>query len=152
MFYCVIWVWFISEWFGVILFRSGLVWVVLFLVWFGFLWCGLVWFLHLLVLSDVLLCSLGVIWFWMSWCDIIDVRLGLSSFIFSMICCLLVCFGVICIFFYWKSMFLVWFGCDLFLNDLVWYYWGQFRSELVCFWCGLVSYGVVWCDFYIFGY
>ena len=35
----------------------------------------------------------------MSWGDIIDVRLGQSSFIFSVICCLLVCFGMICIFF-----------------------------------------------------
>ena len=46
---------------------------------------------------------------------------------------------------------IVWFGCDLVLNDLVWYYRGQVTSELVCFWCGLVSYGLVWCDFKLLG-
>ena len=43
----------------------------------------------------------------------------------------------------------MWFGCDLVQNYLGWYYLSQARSELVCFWCGLVSFGVLWCDFYI---
>ena len=74
----------------------------------------------------------------------IEIRLGMSWFLFGVIWCLLVWFGVICIFFGGNQCSLMRFGCDLFLNDLVWYYWGQVRSELVCFWCGLVFYSVIW--------
>ena len=31
----------------------------------------------------------------MVWCDIIEVRLGLTSFVFGIVWCLSVCFGVI---------------------------------------------------------
>ena len=113
---------------------------------FGVFWCGLVWFFHFLVVIDVLLCDLGVIWFWMIWCDIIEVKLGLNCFVFGVIWRLLVWFCVICIFLVVINVF----WCDLFLNDLLWYYWGQVRSYLVCFWCGLVSFDVVWCDFPFF--
>ena len=34
--------------------------------------------------------------------------------------------------------------------DLSYFVVGVVRSELVCFCCGLVSFGVVWCDFYSF--
>ena len=47
------------------------------------------------MLIDVLLCDLGVIWFRMIWCDFIGVWLGLSGFVFDVVWCLLVWFGVI---------------------------------------------------------
>ena len=112
---------------------------------FGVVWClmsGLVWFLLFFQLIDVLLCDFGVIWFWIIRCDIIDVRLGLICFVFGVIWCLLMWFSVICIILGGSQWFLVWFGCDLFLNDLVWYYWGQVRSDFISCWCSLVSY--VW--------
>ena len=55
----------------------------------------------------------------MIWCDIIEVRLGLNWFVFGIVYCLMVWFGVIDKFFCSNGYFLVWFGCDLFLNDLV---------------------------------
>ena len=118
-------------------------------------WCGLLSYgficrdIYLFCSNGCFRCGLGVIWFWMIWCDIIEVSLGLSWFIFNVAWFLMVWFGVIFTFFGSNWCFFMWFECDLLLNDLVWYYWGQFMSELVCFWCGSVSYGVVWCDFYI---
>ena len=55
----------------------------------------------------------------MIWCDIIEVRLGLSWFAFGVIWCLLVRFGVIYTFLGSNGCFMLWFGCDLVLNDLV---------------------------------
>ena len=121
MFYCVNSVWFGSEWFGVILLRSGSVWVVSFLVWFGVFWCGFVWFVYFLVVINVFWCDL--VSFGVVWCD------------FAFLSC--------------NGCFLASFGCDLLLCDLMWYYWVQVRSQLVCFCYCLVSLGVVWCDFYI---
>ena len=121
--------------------RSELVCFSYCLVSFGVVWCD---FYIFLALIDVLLCDLGVIWFWVIWCDITEVRLGLICFLFVVIWCLLMSFGVLCIFLGGNQWFLVRFGCDLFLNDLVWYYWGQVRSDFICFWCCLVSY--VWVD------
>ena len=114
-------------------------------------WCSLVFMLWFGVIFTFVgghqcFCDLGVICFWMIWCDIIEVSLGLSWFVFGVVWCLMVWFGVIFTFFVSIGCFLVRGGCDLFLNDLVWYYWGQVRSELVLFWCGLMSYVVVWCD------
>ena len=94
-------------WFECDLVLNYLMWYYLGHVWsvfgcFGVVWCLIVWLCVIftfLVLTEVLWCGYGVIWFWMSWCDIIDDRLGRSSFIFSVICYLLVCFGVICIYF-----------------------------------------------------
>ena len=137
-----IWVWFGSEWFSVILLRSGYVGV-------GFLWRGLVIGRIFFGCNRCFWCDFGDL-FWRIWCDIIEVRLGLSWFMFGVVWCLLMWFGVICTFFVVIDV-LWWFECDLVLNDLVWYYWGLARSELVCFLCGFVSFGVLWCDFYIFG-
>ena len=55
----------------------------------------------------------------MIWCDIIEVRLGLSCFVFGVIWCLLVWFGMIFPFLGSNGCFVVWFGYDLVLNDLV---------------------------------
>ena len=68
---------------------------------------------------DVLLCDVGVICFRMIWCDIIEVSLGVSWFAFGVVWCLLVWFGVIFTFFGGYRCFIVSFGCDLVLNDLV---------------------------------
>ena len=55
----------------------------------------------------------------MIWCDIIEVSLGLSWFVFGVVWCLMVWFGVIFTLFGSNECVLVLFGCDLFLNDLV---------------------------------
>ena len=47
---------------------------------------------------DDFLCNLGVIFFGMIWCDITEVRLGQSWFVFGVVWCLMVRFGVIFIF------------------------------------------------------
>ena len=169
-------------------------------MWFGVFRCGFVWFVYYLVVINVFLCDLGVICFWIICCDIIEVRLGLIWFVFGVVWCLMVWFGVIFTLFcvnrcfivkcdlvlnylvscyvcqvrsemvcFWCALvsfgvvwwdfyicfgnrcFIVWFGCDLFLDDLIWYYWRQLRSELVCFRCGLMCFGVVSSDFSIFG-
>ena len=47
--------------------------------------------------------------------------------------------------------FIVWFGCDLVLNDLVWYYWVRLRQSWFVFgvvWCLMVSFRVI---FTVFG-
>ena len=51
------------------------------------------------VVINVFWCDLGVICFSMIWCDIIEVRLGLSRFLFVVVWCLLVLFDVIFTFF-----------------------------------------------------
>ena len=145
-------------WFGCDLFLNDFVWYYLdhthtrththphtkplHMVWFGVIFtffgsngCFIVWFGCDLVLNDLV---------WYFW---VQVRSALFCFWSD-----LVSFGVVwCDFFiFWVNRcFIVWFGCDLLLHYLVWYYLSQDRSELVCFWCGLVSFGVVWCDFYI---
>ena len=55
----------------------------------------------------------------MIWCDIVEVRLGLSWFVFGVVWCLMVWFGVIFTFFCGNRCFIVLFGCGLVLNDLV---------------------------------
>ena len=44
---------------------------------------------------DDFLCNLGVIFFGMIWCDITEGRLGQSWFVFGVVWCLMVWFGVI---------------------------------------------------------
>ena len=142
------------AWFECDLVLNDLVWYywghvrskLVFFVWFGVLLCGLGWFLNLFVLTDVLLCGLGVIWLWMIWCDIIEGSLRLSCFVFCVISCLLVWFGVICIFFGGSQCLMVSFGCDLFINDLAWCCWCQVMSYLVLLllWFGVFSCGLVW--------
>ena len=111
--------WFVRVWLGL----SGFV--------FGVVWCLLVWLgviCIFFVLIDVLRCDLGVIWFWMIWSYFIEVWLDLRWFVFGVVWCLFVCFGVICTFFCAHRCFMVWFECDLFLNYLEWFYWGLVRS------------------------
>ena len=54
-------------------------------------WCDL----KKKILMDVFWCDLGVICFRMIWCDITEVRLGQSSFVFGVVWCLMVWFDVI---------------------------------------------------------
>ena len=51
----------------------------------------------------------------MIWCDIIEVKVGLSQFVFGVVWCLKVWFGVI----YKLLVVIDVLLCDLFLNDLV---------------------------------
>ena len=149
MFYGVVWVWFRSEWVGVILLISDLVSVLLFLVWFGVFWCGLVLFVYFFCRNQCFLVWFGcdlflndLVWYYCG-------QVRSDSVCFVVVWCLLVFFDVIFIFFSSNGCFLAWFGCLLVLRDLVWYYWGQVWSELVCFSYCLVSFGVVCCDSYI---
>ena len=59
------------------------------MVWFGVI------FTFFLVVIGALLRNLGVIWFSIIWCNIIWARLGLSWFVFGVVWCFLVSFGVI---------------------------------------------------------
>ena len=52
----------------------------------------------------------------MIWCDFIQVWLDLSRFVFGVVLCLLVWFGVICTFIGANQCFMVCFGYDLVLN------------------------------------
>ena len=119
------------------------------LVSFGVVWCELYIFCANRCFMVWFGCHLGVIWFWMIWCDFIEVWFCLSWF-YCVVWCLLVWFGVTCTFSGANRCFMVWYGCDLILNDFVWFYWGLVRFEWVCICCRLVSFGVVWCDLLIF--
>ena len=142
-----------TMWFECELFLNDLEWCYWALViseWVCF-WCGLVsfdvvwWNLYIFMSHRCFMVCLSVIYFWMIWSDFAEVWLDLSGFIFGVVWCVLVWFVIVCA----HRCSMVWFVCDLILNDLVWFYWGLVSSEFVCFWCGLVSFGVVWCDFYI---
>ena len=148
-------------WFGFDLFVNDLVWYYwgqvrsdMFYSWcdlvsFGVVWCD---FYKFFVLMDVFCRGSGVIWFWVIWCDMIEVRLGPSWFVFLIVWCRFLLFCEIFSFSCVNRCFVVWFGFDLVLNELVWYYWYQIRSEFFYVWCDLVSFRVVWCDLYNFFY
>ena len=141
----VIWFWVI--WCDIIEARLGLSWFVC-----GVVWCLLVWFGVIITFFGGNRCF--IVWFG---CDL--VLNYLVWYYWGQIGSELVCFGVVLFLMVWFCVIfnyfcsngscMVWFGCDLVLNDLVWYYWGQVRYEF-CFWCDLMSFDVVWCDFYIF--
>ena len=125
---------------GLSWFAFGVVWCLL--VWFGVIFtifgcygCLIVWFGCDLVLNDL-------VW---NYCGQIISKLVCFSYCW----CLIVWFDVIFALFCVNRCIIVWFVCDLVLNNLVWYYWGQVRSDLFCFWCDLVYLGVVLCDLYI---
>ena len=97
----------------------------------------LAWYGWDLVLSDL-------VWYYWG-----QVRSELVSF--GILWCLMVWFGVIYPFLWGYGWFIVWFGCDLVLNDLVWYYWVRLGQSWFVFgvvWCLMVSFRVI---FTVFG-
>ena len=139
MIFGVIWVWFLSEWFGAILLRSGYVWIGLFLVWFGVFWSGLlsfvyffcgnqsffwVWFGCGLFLNDLVSYYWGqfmseLVWFWCGlvsygavWCDF---------YIFKFQWMFFGCdFGVICFWMIWSDIIEVRLGQNWFVFGVIW--------------------------------
>ena len=92
-------------WSDIIKVSLGLGWFV-----FGVVWCFIVWFgvnFTFFVVIDVFLRGLVVIWLSMIWCDIIEVSLGLGWFVFGVVWCFIVWFGVIFKFFGSNGCFLV---------------------------------------------
>ena len=79
------------------------------------IWCILLWFGVICIFfggNQFFSCDLGVICFRMIWCDIIEVRLGLTWFVYRIAWCDMVWFRVIFTFFGSKGYFIVWFRCD----------------------------------------